>query len=311
MNALLVLFLLRADFIVLDSIHLGYYVNGVAFGNGKVWADENSNDYIYKINPSTMQIIGSFYYPGGLDGLGFDGIYLWLGYYPSQIRKIDTLGNTIGAWTSPGATYSYGMTFDGVYLWHTDKNLKKLYKLDPNNPTNVLGEWNLNFYPRDLAFFEGKLLIASEIPANRIYIIDTAGMATLDSMLTGSRTVAGVGVGGGFLWVGTTATQGWLYKCDLSTKIKEKTYAQKGLEEKIKLYPLPARDYLILSLNSGSGKVEIKLFNVTGEFIKTIYKGNSPTPRLILSTKDLKSGVYILKTITEKEEFQKRFLILK
>lgn len=76
MSALFAFFIISADFIVLDSIHLGSYVNGVAFRNSAVWADENYADYIYKIDPNTMQIITSFYYSGGLDGLGFDGTYL-------------------------------------------------------------------------------------------------------------------------------------------------------------------------------------------------------------------------------------------
>ncbi|MEO0262859.1 MAG: T9SS type A sorting domain-containing protein [candidate division WOR-3 bacterium] len=298
--------LLSFDLIVLDSIDLGNYVNGISFGNGKVWADENYVDYIYKIDPNTMQIIGSFYYSGGLDGLAFDGTYLWIGYYPNQIHKIDTLGNQIGFWQSPGATYSYGMAYDGTYLWHTDKNLKKVYKLDYSNPQNVIAEWNLYFNPRDIEWYQDRFFITSEIPSQRIYVLDTL-MNVIDSANTGWRIVSGIGIGGGYLWIGTTAQQGFLYKCDLSTIIKENFSKNNKIE--LKIFPNPFFRDLNIIFNSKEF-IKISLFDLTGKFIKKIYEGKNSSSLISWSAKDIEPGIYILKIETPGYNLNKKIIFM-
>jgi len=301
--------ILSFNLVVIDSIDLGNYVNGISFGNGIVWADENGNDYIYKINPNNLQIIGSIYYAGGLDGLAFDGNYLWIGYYPNQIHKIDTFGNLIGSWPSPGGTYSYGMAYDGNYLWHTDKNLKKIYKLDPSNPTNVIGVWDLYFNPRDLEIYENRFFITSETPSQRIYVLDEF-MNVIDSANTGWRIVAGIGIGGGYLWVGTTALQGWLYKCDLSAFTQENS--NNISKDEIKIYPNLFSNSFNLKLNLKEvQKIKIEILDLSGKIIDRIYDGYTSYINLKWDTNKNNSGIYILRIRTPYKKINEKIILIK
>lgn len=221
MNLLLLLFAsCFINYTIIDSVDVGNYANGVAFGSGYVWAIDNGVDDIFKIDPNTMSIISTKSYPGGLDGLGYDGEYLWIGVWSSSIHKVDTAGNCIDTWTSPGATYSYGMAFDGTYLWHSDKNLKMIYRLDYNDPTIVYESFSVAWTPRDLAWYGGHLWATAN--ATTIYELDPTDMSIIDSWPSGRPNTAGIALGGGYLWFGSNASQdGKVYKVDLPLGVEE------------------------------------------------------------------------------------------
>ncbi len=74
-------------------------------------------------------IAGSFDTPGGglEHGLAFDGVYLWhADYITDKIYKLDTAGNVIDSFDSPGPN-PQGLTFDGVYLWNADFGDSKIF----------------------------------------------------------------------------------------------------------------------------------------------------------------------------------------
>jgi hypothetical protein len=205
---------------IIDSVDIGDYANGVAYGSGYVWAVDNGVDHIFKIDPSDMSIVTSFSYPGGLDGLGYDGEYLWIGVWTSSIHKVDTTGTCVGTWSSPGATYSYGMAYDGTFLWHSDKNTRTIYRLDYVNPSIVYESFSVAWEPRDLGWIRGNLWATAN--ATTIYELDPTDMSIINSWPSGRSNTAGLALGGGYLWFGSNnQDRGMVYKVDVPLGIEE------------------------------------------------------------------------------------------
>ena len=276
-----IIFLLRiiSQLNIVDSVDIGDYANGVAFCNKSVYATENGADRIYKIDLENMNVISYFTYQGGLDGLGSDGEYLWLGYYPSSIRKIDTLGNLIGSWTSPGA-YSYGMAFDSVYLWHSDKNLQAIFKLDYNDPTRVIQSFYVTWTPRDLEWYNGHLWAISE--TDSIYELDPRNMSIVNSWATGRLSSAGIAIGEGYLLFSTTNRTGWVYKVEGIINIEETRKAKNVTF--LNLYPNPFHGSISLLLNVPQNQeVTVKIYNLSGRLVRQIFKGKTNTATLGLT----------------------------
>ncbi len=256
------------SFTIVDSVNIGGYANGVAFGNNYVWACENSSDFIFKIDPDNMQIVSSFYYSGGLDGLAHDGEYLWIGYWPDYIHKIDTTGNMVGSWPSPGADYSYGMAFDGQYLWHSDKDLNMIYKLDYNDPTNIIESFAVSWVPRDLGWGRNNLWAIAN--ANYVYELDPTNMNIINSWSTGRPYSSGIALGGGYLWFGTNSNTGWVYKVEGVIGIEEVSTPIAGLRfEILRVYPNPFRDRVDIRWQTPSNiKFDLKVCDATGKLVK-------------------------------------------
>ncbi|RKX71706.1 hypothetical protein DRP53_00540 [candidate division WOR-3 bacterium] len=265
--------LIIISFTIVDSVDVGDFVNGLAFANGYLWACENYSDNIYKIDPATMQIVGYFHYSGGLDGLAHDGLYLWLGYYPASIHKIDTLGNTIGTWPSPGGEYSYGMTFDGQYLWHSDKNLRRIYKLDYNDPTVIIESFQVSWEPQDLGWYRSHLWAVANYV--QIYELDPTNMNIINSWTTGRPYSAGLALGGGYLWFGTTNRTGWVYKVEGVVDIEEEA-KKSPASGWVSVFPNPFRGSTTLSLKRFEDeKVEVKIFNAAGRLVRSLFCGKA------------------------------------
>ena len=264
---------------IIDSVDVGNFANGVAFLNKCLYVTENGNDQIYKINSDDMTIITSFSYPGGLDGLGSDGENLWLGYYNNSIHKIDTLGNLLGSWSSPGA-YSYGMAWDSVNLWHSDKNLQTIYKLDYNDPTRVLASFYVQWEPRDLAWYRGHLWAIAD--NSFVYELDPTNMNIINSWPTQRDHTAGIALGDDYLYFSTNDNTGWVYKAEGFVGIKEtKEYNNINI---LNLYPNPFRNSVNLSLNiSRNQTVKVGIYDLSGQLVKHILNGKTNSTSLLLT----------------------------
>ena len=77
------------------------------------------------------EVVKSFDAPGTVPyGLTFDGKYLWLcDYITDLIYQLDLDGKLIKSFDSPSTT-PYGLTFDGKYLWHCDYYTALIYQLN-------------------------------------------------------------------------------------------------------------------------------------------------------------------------------------
>ncbi len=270
MSALCTLVLIAANFTIVDSVDVGDYANGVAFGNGYVWACENAVDQIFKIDPSNMQVVSTISYAGGLDGLGHDGTYLWLGYYPNAIHKIDTSGNAVGTWTSPGS-YSYGMAYDGQDLWHSDQNAQAIYRLSYNDPTQVLATFNVSWRPQDLEYYGGHLWA---IGGNTtIYELDPANMNVINSYPTERANSAGLAIGGGFLWFSTNSRTGWVYKVSGIVGVQDPSVEETPIPSwSVLVSPNPFRKttrFIVLGPRAADRKLSMQIHDASGRLVKS------------------------------------------
>ena len=59
----------------------------------------------------------------------YDGKFLWNAGFGVGIRKISKTGELVETIPSPGPQPE-GLAFDGEYLWHSDIETNKIYKLD-------------------------------------------------------------------------------------------------------------------------------------------------------------------------------------
>ena len=264
---------------IIDSVDVGDFANGVAFLNKCLYVTENGSDQIYKINSDDMTIITSYSYSGGLDGLGSDGENLWLGYYRNSIHKIDTLGTLIGSWTSPG-TYSYGMAWDSTYLWHSDKNLQTIYKLEYSDPTRVIASFYVSWIPRDLAWYRGHLWAIAD--NSFIYELDPINMNIINSWPTQRDHTAGIALGDDYLFFSTNDNTGWVYKADGFVGIEEINEDING--NILNFYPNPFQGSVNLSLNILQNQnVKVVIYDLAGQLVKQIFDGKSNTTSFSLT----------------------------
>jgi len=291
------------SFTIVDSVDIGNFANGVAFGNGYVWACDNGSDNIYKIDPASMAIVSSFSYAGGLDGLCHDGEYLWIGYYPNLIHKIDELGGFIGSWSSPGGTYSYGMAFDGTYLWHADKNVRTIYKLDYLDPTAIVETFPVTWEPRDLGWYGGHLWASADY-AN-IYELNPLDMTVINTYPATRSYCSGIALGGGYLWFGTNNSTGWVYKVDGVVGMEEVRPQNDDIKSGvISIYPNPFTKLTKVSFSIGQGAegIELRIFDAAGRMVKDLSGSISYAPCAVQVSWDgrndagqrVSSGVYFV-----------------
>jgi DNA-binding beta-propeller fold protein YncE len=298
---------------ITDSVYVGNYPNGIAYINKYLYVTENGSDHIYKIDPDNMSIITSFSYPHGMDGLGDDGENLWLAFYPNSIHKIDTLGNLIGSWASPGP-YSYGMTWDSTYLWHADQNLQTIYKLNYNDPTQVIASFSVSWVPRDLEWCRGHLWAIADL--SFIYELDPTNMNIINSWPTQRNPASGIAIHDNYLYFSTNNNTGWVYKAEGFTGIDEtKEDNNIGM---LNLYPNPFHGFVNFSLNiTRNQTLQVDVFDLAGQLVKKIFKGKAITASYRLTWdgrndggNKVVPGVYLVRIENGNESTLKKIVFL-
>lgn len=259
-------------FSIIDSVKIDTDVPGVAFGDGHVWVTRNGANKVYKIDPDSLVVVDSFSHTWYLTGLAHDGDHLWVAGYPDSIHKYDTLGNLENVWQSPGP-YSYGLAFDGQYIWHGDYTLSKIYVLDHQDPSVILDSFDMSGSICDLAWYNNRLWVMAEWAY--IYEIDPSNMDTVNMYPTGRPWSAGLAIGGGYLWFSTVGGSGTLYKVDSFVGASEGEPRNISALQSINLSPNPFSGKLTIqfaarSLESAGGQREptLHIYDATGRTVK-------------------------------------------
>ena len=313
-----VMFSCIMGFTIVDSVDIGDYANGVAFGDGYVWASENGYDSIFKIDPGNMQIISSFYYGTTvLTGLAHYCENLWLGCNYTYIHKIDTAGNLINSWFLPAVNHSFGMAFDGQYLWHSDLTFQVIYKRDYNDPTNVIDSFVVAWSPQDLAWYGDHLWAIAD--NNYVYEIDTTNMNIVNSWPTGRDYSSGIAIGGGYLWFSTNNNRGWVYKVEGFTGVEDVTTPiVESKFEVLRAYPNPFRGAVTFYLSVPEAEeVKVRIFDPSGRLVINLFSGvpNSPMVGVNWNGKDnsgtpVNSGIYFVRAETKDKVVFKKIISL-
>ena len=171
----------------------GVFPTGLAWDGLSFWNLDVDSRLIYKLNKSG-DIIKSIPIPAGIGGsdLTWDGNNLWLSDEQSaRLLKIDTSsGSVLSSFRLPDSASadpnSWGLTWDGTYLWHSQYGPShRIFKLNPKNgqvissfdpfSSNVFGiEW-IN------GFIYGINLVYDTIWNSSIYKFDPSSGMILDS----------------------------------------------------------------------------------------------------------------------------------
>ncbi|MGC8893902.1 MAG: T9SS type A sorting domain-containing protein [candidate division WOR-3 bacterium] len=290
----MMILLLLSQFIIEDSLHIsGGYINGAAWDGSYLWVtnnDEAPGTKIHKINPTTgnMYVILTYNYSytgGGYTGMTYANGFLWPVYWPDDaIWKIDPAdGSHDNTYAAPSTPYPYGMAWDGRWFWYTDQNENRLYRIDPSNMISN-GNWPLSFSPKDCEFDGQYLYIMSG--TNTLYGIDTGTKAVVSSQPFPRSYCAGLAFGGGYMWVGTNAATGKIYKVRWAPVwVAEEPSAQK---DEVSLYPNPARQSATLRVPSGAG---VTVYDATG---REVLRRDWATELAIRSVQIGGPGVYFV-----------------
>ena len=101
----------------------------IEYGLDNIWIADALSNKILQVDPDTAEILTSFPNPGTrVDGLAFDGHYLWVSDMAMlTIYQMTLEGDVVRTFLSPGQS-PRGLTFDGVFLWNVDGN-QKIYQL--------------------------------------------------------------------------------------------------------------------------------------------------------------------------------------
>jgi hypothetical protein len=86
---------------------------------------------IHKMNTYGFHIC-TFYTPDSSpEGLAFDGTYLWnIDVYSNKIYQLNTRGDLVATFNSPGTNHPLGLTYDGTFLWLADQST--IFKISLN-----------------------------------------------------------------------------------------------------------------------------------------------------------------------------------
>lgn len=194
---------------------------GLAWDGRYLWcADAGGEGAIYKIDPSTGNVVGTISTPGMEPaGLAWDGKYLW------NVDRIEGKIFQISAGTGqvmndpgidvPGPGPTSGLTWDGSHLWVADDETFQLYRIDPKTGQIVSSIPSPGEFPSGLAWDGSRLWNVDRVEG--LYRIDpkTGATTAFFELPFGIVTkIEGMTWGGSYLWLVDSETDK-IYKIKL------------------------------------------------------------------------------------------------
>lgn len=166
------------------------YARDAAWDGSALWIGENFNSRIYKIDPSTGNVLSSFYGPDSNPwGLAWNGVELYsatitMYHYPpgdtlpDWVYQVTTSGSKINKWEAPDSPDATprGAAYDPVTrsLWLCDYYYDKIYEINPTNGT-VLSSFTFPGTEARGLTWDGQFLYAIDGPALALLKMDTSG----------------------------------------------------------------------------------------------------------------------------------------
>ncbi len=129
-------------------------------------------------------IVASYDIPGQASGLAWDGEYFYFGIYGvngDKVYKFDPLnGDSQLLFSSPDLEDTFGMTYDGTYLWisdHANSSALPAYAMQFDLSGNIVSQFDLpDHYMSGIAYDNGDFWVATYYPdPGTIYKIDNTG----------------------------------------------------------------------------------------------------------------------------------------
>jgi hypothetical protein len=83
-----------------------------------------------------------------------------------------------------------------------------------------------------------------------------------------------------------------------------------SIVEKFSVYPNPCKESTVISLDlKNPEKISVSLFNLFGQKVKDIYSGFTGNETLDIDTKELKSGIYLIKVNVGNNQFFEKLVV--
>ena len=143
-----------------------------------------ANSDISSDNSKDWTILESWSIPGQASGLAYDGTFFYFGIYGSagdEVYKFDPSDGTSELlFSSPNLEDTFGMTWDGNYLWITDHALSgsvPAYAMQFDFTGNIISQFDLpDHYMSGIAFDNEDFWVATYYPdPGTIYKVDNTG----------------------------------------------------------------------------------------------------------------------------------------
>jgi len=185
------------------------YISGLAWDGTNLWASDDNNKLIYKLNPSTGEVKSSFSsQTRNIQGLVWDGSNLWIieiYYSNSIIHKLNpNNGEIVSSFTIPNSNLR-GITWDGTNLWVADDGSDRIYKLNPATGEVISSLSSPDGTPRGLAWDGTNLWVAGYF-SQKIYKINPNTGEVISSLSSPSVAPRGLTWDGTYLWVSESRT---------------------------------------------------------------------------------------------------------
>ena len=286
----------------LDTIYSfstpGNNPSGICYDGSDLWHCDASM-YIYKLSLSG-EIIDSIpnpdinsYIRGG--AMTYDGDNIWLvGEQSGKLFKIDINGDVLNEFNLPSKNHSdpngFGIAWDGNYLWHSQYDPVKIYKIDPIN-----GELLDSISPQDtilgIEWINDELygiVWSEDFNNSKFVLIDTATGQLTDTINWVITDPLDLCWDHSYLWnISGAALKIYNVSLDLTPTSIESMISPNEL----KIYPNPFNSYITIDDESDTTN-ELHLMDVNGRILKTIYPSDSKEN---LDLSFLKNGLYIFK----------------
>jgi len=173
--------------------------------DGKHWTD--IKNYVDDSGPaeggwtqiSIGSVVSSFASPGPDSyGLAFDGTYLWVSDITNDRIYKITTSGSVVSSFASPGPSSAGLAFDGTYLWVSDYSNDRIYKITTSG--SVVSSF-ASPGPNSYGLaFDGTYLWVSDITNDRIYKITTSG-SVVSSFASPGPFSYGLAFDGTYLWV--------------------------------------------------------------------------------------------------------------
>ncbi len=194
----------------------------LAWGDGYLHCYTASAPYlIWKINPSTGQPAGSFSFPptgAATSGLGYDANY---DYYWAANRDTDnvyrfyTNGSIISSFHASWDV-GQGLTWTGMHIWATTAKITYDYLfVEAKIDGSIIHSFHFYYYPYQPGSDGEYLWIGNKDESTGRYFVtalkpESGGQ--VEFFAPPAVEPAGLTYGGGYLWLATTAGNGWIWK---------------------------------------------------------------------------------------------------
>jgi transglutaminase-like putative cysteine protease len=109
------------------------------------------------------------------------------------------VGDVITSFAAPG-DFPTGLTYDGKYLWNTDRKTDMLYKIDPKSGKILTSLPSPGYQPEDLAF-DGKYIWCLDKEENMIHKLDPETGINVKTIWAPCERPRGMTYDGKYLWL--------------------------------------------------------------------------------------------------------------